>query len=360
VLGFLIGATLSFLVQSSLAVVVLTIALEQAGLFSLSEAIMIVYGANTGSSFLTLVLSSNLSGQSKQIAMFQTSFNFVGAIFLIPLFYLEIYGGVPLVKAVTEMMTRNGGTQIAIVNLIFNAVPGVVLFILIAPCARILQRFWLETLEEQASKPKYLHDYASNDPYTALQLIELEQARLIKIISNTFGTMRDGAKQSQLPAYWEAFKTLSGIIRDAISDLSHHHLSTDAYEQLDAVLNLQHSLETVSAEVNSLGDKLQTMRQTAFGTRFARVAVEGVDAILLILMDVARERKAEHADQLAAITSEDGIARVRRAYLAEESELDSTGRWQLLSAANHCERLIWMFGVLGRTFMSLRAVQKRS
>jgi phosphate:Na+ symporter len=66
-LGFAIGVGLSFLVQSSLAVVVLTIALQQSGLFSLSESIMIVYGGNVGSSVLSLVLSASMSGQSKQI-----------------------------------------------------------------------------------------------------------------------------------------------------------------------------------------------------------------------------------------------------------------------------------------------------
>ena len=353
VLGFLIGATLSFLVQSSLAVVVLTIALEQAGLFSLSEAIMIVYGANAGSSFLTLVLSSNLSGQSKQIAMFQTAYNFLGVLILIPLFYLEVLGFVPLIKAATEMMSDYGGTQIAIVNLIFNAVPGVVLFMGLSLNVRLLQRFWPETIEEQISKPKYLHDYATHDPETALQLIGLEQIRLIEILSNAFGTMREGADRSQLTAYHEAFKTLSGIIRDAISELSSCRLSTDAYEQLDRVLNLQYSLETASDEINNLGEKLQNLRTTAFGARFAKVAVEGVDAILLMLIDVARERSIQHADLLNAITSEDGIGRVRKAYLAEESELEKEGRWQLLSASNHCERLIWLFGELGRTYMTL-------
>jgi phosphate:Na+ symporter len=358
VLGFLVGATLSFVVQSSLAVVVLTIALQQAGLFSLSEAIMIVYGANAGSSFLTLVLSSSLSGQSKQIAMFQTAYNFLGVLLLIPIFYLEIYAGVPLVKAATEFMSGYGGTQIAIVNLIFNAVPGVMLFIMMAPGVRLLQRFWPESIEEQVSKPKYLHDHATNDPDTALKLIELEQTRLIEILSNAFGTMREGAHWSQLNAYHEAFKTLSAIIRDAISDLSGRQLSTDAYERLDRVLNLQYSLETASDEINNLGGKLQNLRTTVSGARFAKVAVEGVDAILLMLIDVARERKIQHASLLDAITSEDGIGRVRRAYLAEESELEKEGRWQLLSASNHCERLIWLFGELGRTYMSLSEVQK--
>jgi len=358
VLGFIIGAALSFLVQSSLAVVVLTIAFEQAGLFSLSEAIMIVYGANVGSSFLTMVLSSNLSGQSKQIAMFQTAYNLVGAICLVPLFYLEIYGGVPFVKAITEAMSQNGGTQIAIVYLIFNAVPGLVLFILLTPGVRLLGHFWPVTLEERASKPKYLHDHATDDPLTALHLIELEQARLLKTLSNSFGAMREGAEQSQFTAFHEAYKTLSGTIRDTISDLPGRHLSNDAYDQLDKLLNIQHSLDTASKEINRLKGKFEHLRQTPFGARFAKVAIEGLDVVLLMLIDAAKEQSAEYFGLLDAMTSEDGVARVRKAYLAEESELDSTGRMQLLAASNNCERLIWLFGEIGRTYMGLRNMQE--
>jgi phosphate:Na+ symporter len=63
ILGFIIGAAMSFVVQSSLAIVVLTIAFQSAGLFSLAESIMVVYGANVGSSILSLVLSSSMAGQ---------------------------------------------------------------------------------------------------------------------------------------------------------------------------------------------------------------------------------------------------------------------------------------------------------
>jgi phosphate:Na+ symporter len=221
----------------------------------------------------------------------------------------------------------------------------------------LLARFWPETLEEQASKPKYLHEHATDDPLTALNLIELEETRLIEILSNSFGAMRKGADRSQLPAFYEAFKTLSGTIRDTISDLSGRYLSTEAYEQLDKLLNLQHSLETACDEENRLGDKLEALSQTSFGARFAEAAVEGLDAVLLTLMDVAKERSAEDFRLLEAITSEDGIARVRKAYLAEESELDSADRMQLLSASNHCERLIWLFGEMGRTYFAMEDIQ---
>jgi len=352
-LGFAIAAVLSFLVQSSIAVIVLAIALERTGLFSLNEAMMIVYGAHVGSSFLTLALSYNLSGQSKQIAMFQTMYNFVGAILLIPMFYVELLGSIPLVKAFTVLLSKDGSIQIGIVTILFNFVPGVFLLALLKPVAHLLGRFWPETLEEQVSKPKYLHENATIDPQGALRLIELEQIRLIEILSESFGAMRAQNDQA-IPAFQEAFKILSGTIREAVSDLSsQRNLSVEAYNQLNKLLNLQASLETANTEVNGLGSELSVLRRTPFGARFSQSAIEGLDAILLTLMDVAKEHSDKDANLLQMMTSEDGIASVRKAYLAEESELDSAGRMQLLSASNHSERLIWLFGEMGRAYMAL-------
>ena len=47
------------------------------------------------------------------------------------------------------------------------------------------------------------------------------------------------------------------------------------------------------------------------------------------------------------------MTRVRKAYLAEDSGLEPETRMHLLAAANHCERLIWLFGDLGRSYGAL-------
>ena len=358
ILGFVIGAVMSFVVQSSLAIVVITIAFQSAGLFSLAESIMVVYGANVGSSILSLVLSSSMTGQSKQVAMYQTAYNFAGAIILVPLFYLEIRGDYPLIKTFAEWITTNEGGQIATVNLLFNSLPGVVLFVLIGPSAKLLESVWPETLEEQASKPKYIHDKATEDPDSALYLIELEQIRLIEFLSTSLDTQREGGAPSKLLAYQEAFKTLGEIIKETIFDLStRHKLTPEIYERLDKLLHIQHSLEAASEAFGGLSKEFQALRKSSHGARFVNSAVEGLDTIVLSLLDVAKERSEEDAILLNTMTSEEGngIKGVRSAYLAEESGLEASQRMRLLAAANHCERLIWLFGNMGKNYMALKA-----
>ena len=88
------------------------------------------------------------------------------------------------------------------------------------------------------------------------------------------------------------------------------------------------------------------------------LSVDGTRKVpkILTLIDVAKERSTEDAQFLEMMTSEEGhgISNVRSAYLAEESKLDPDARMKLLAAANYCERLIWLFGNMGRHYMALK------
>lgn len=357
--GFLAGCFLTVLLQTSIAVVVMTIAFLQAGLFTLDDSMMIVYGANVGASLLTMVLSSKLVGASRQVAMFQTTYNFVGAFILVPMFLIEYYGNIPMVKYLVLYLTDNPASQLALINLLFNFFPGVVLLFMLGPTSRVFEKVWPETAEEQASKPKFLHDQAIDDPSGAFDLIELEQIRLLKQLSSMFGILRNFQSNGsgQLEPTKEAFNTLCTSIREAISELSlRHRLPPEGYEYLDYLLHVQHALETASEEIMGLAHSMESLQKTTYGSSFASAAIEGLDTILMMLIEVARGRSEEDAALLEIITAEDGsgVSRVRSAYLGQQNDLDSSARLQLLSAANHCERFVWLMGGLGRHYMENR------
>ncbi len=116
-------------------------------------------------------------------------------------------------------------------------------------------------------------------------------------------------------------------------------------------------MEAANEAIGGLADEFQALRQSQYGARFVGSAVEGLDAIVLTLINVAKERSEDDSVLLNAMTSEDGngIKGVRSAYLAEERGLDATERMQLLAAANHCERLIWLFGEMGRDYRAFES-----
>lgn len=351
VLGFLIGCALSFVVQSSIAVMAVVMAFQSSGIFGLGESVMIIYGANVGSSLLTLVLSVSLRGQAKQVAMYQTFYNLAGALVLVPLFYLEIWLDLPLVLVLIQAIADNSNGQIAAAYIIFNLVPGFVLLALLSPATVLLQRLWPDTEVEVASRPKYLHEHAADDPHTAMDLIALEQARLVEYLSRMFDGLRDGRPAAAFEQIRESFDTLGNTVRETIDDVaSGRHLAAESYDRLNALLTFQRSLTVAAETIAGIARDRRALETSAAGRRFAAAVVEGLDTIVLTLCDVLRGHDPQDRAMLARMTSEEGngVSSVRAAYLAEDRDLEPEERIRLLALANHAERLIWLLGDLGR------------
>jgi len=320
------------------------------------EVIMIVYGSNVGSSILTYFLSSKLTGNAKQVAMFQVAYNNVGALLMVPLFYLEIYAGIPLVKSFVEFLTSNTGTQIAFVYLIFNAVPGFVLYFFITPISEYFKVLWPESIEETISKPKYIDSQILEDSTSAIDLIHLEQNRLLEILSTSFSSIRDGDKETQMKLFHEAFDTLSSTINETIVELtSKVALSSLEYSKVNLILNNQHLLESINKSLEILGTDLKSIKNIKAGKQFSSVVVDGLDTILMTLIDVAKDKDEFDMELLAIMTSSDGkgIAKIRSAYLDEENDVNTEEKMLLLSATNLTERLIHDFGLIGNNYSKI-------
>lgn len=357
-LGFVIGCALSFVVQSSIAVMAVVLAFEHSGIFGLGESVMIVYGANAGSSLLTLLLSVNLKGQARQIAMFQTFYNIAGAVLLVPLFYVELWFDAPLMLAAIRAITDDVGGQIAAAFILFNLIPGAILLPLLTPATALLQRLWPDTEVEVASRPKYLHEHAADDPDTGMDLVALEQARLVQYLSRMFDALRPDRPAAGFGQIQEAHGILAITIRETLDDLgSARHLGEASYERLNALLSFQHSLEAAAATLSGIAREHRTLVATEVGRRFSAAIVEGLDTIVMSLCDVLQSHDPGDRAMLAAMTSDEGngIRSVRSAYLAEDRDLDPDERLRLLAAANHAERLIWLLGDLGRYEVAVAA-----
>ena len=95
------------------------------------------------------------------------------------------------------------------------------------------------------------------------------------------------------------------------------------------------------------------MRKGKGGKRFVLSAIEGLDAILLTLIDVVKTKDQDDFIHLEKMTSDKGhgVESVRKAYLSQENELNPDEKKNLLSAMNRCERIILAFGNVGRDFM---------
>ena len=97
-LSLMLGALLTFIVQAGLPVLAFGVAMAVAGLVEIDQILMFAYGVYIGLGLAILAVAVNLSGAARQIAMFSAFQTFFPAAILVPLLYVELYLGVPLVE----------------------------------------------------------------------------------------------------------------------------------------------------------------------------------------------------------------------------------------------------------------------
>ena len=130
-LGFVVGAVLTAIIQSSSASVGILQALSMVGGVSWGTAIPIVLGQNLGTCISALLASIGVSTNAKRVAMVHVIFNSIGAIILLPSFYAA---NAFLKFAFVDTDINPAG--VAIVHSAYNILTAVLLFnfILCLPC----------------------------------------------------------------------------------------------------------------------------------------------------------------------------------------------------------------------------------
>lgn len=352
-MAFLVGMVLTIFAQSSIAVAAVMIVFLQSGLFELQDGIMFVFGANIGSSVLMLLLSANLSGVQRQVALYKLGFNAISAMILLPVMYVEAATGWPLIVALVSQLSTDAGTQVALAYVLFNALPVPILLMLLGPTADLLQKISPETRAESGAKPKHLLQPCQEPPSVAQRLAELEIVQLLRQCSEAFSAMRSNRGLKDLHANLESAAALHRIIEEALKDIaSDRSLTPSEHGRVDLLVRILYLTQGMRDALDGLGAEVICLRKTRPDLWFADSAVEGLDAILGVLISVARDRNRDTLEVLSRLTSAkgNGINAIKVAYLGDEHCLKDEDRGRLLNAMNLCERLIWLFGEVGRTY----------
>ena len=358
---FLVGTLLAALVQSGLAVSVIAISFYSVDLLTLPALTIVIYGANFGASVLTLLLSWNLVGRAKQISFYHIAYNFLGAVMLVTLFYGEQLSGLPMIQAVVESISSDPGTQGALFYIIFNALPGLVLFAVLGKSADLLERVYPETICEEVSKPRYLTTSLDEDPEGTLDLIALEQGRLVELISSMLETERGQGDEATAVGYHEAYENLSTTVNNTLSQLSlSSQLTAAGLERLAGLQNIQTGLDKTVESLTQLSSELSQLKRQDQYRDFAASTIEGLDIIILTLAELMKSNTREDANLLEKITSHtnSGIASVRKRHLEQDNLVPIQDRSIMLAVTGTTERMIWQLGDLGQMFTRYSAALK--
>ena len=211
-------------------------------------------------------------------------------------------------------------------------------------------------LAKEMSELQFMNDLDADDPQASIESITREQKRLLDVISRSFNGMRQRKDIMHLKAFHESFNVLSEIIGKAIKDLlSQASLSPAQYEAINTLVDNQDHLARMNDIMEALGRELALMAEDDATRGLSQIAVEGLDAILLTLKDLAEEYNDTDLELLRNMTSGDGkgLAGIRESYLSAERDLATDSKALLVSATNNMDRLRGLFGHIADNYRRL-------
>lgn len=210
-------------------------------------------------------------------------------------------------------------------------------------------------LAQQTAELQFLSEYSPDRPSEAVELIANEQRRLLDVISRTFNALREAKDIMELKALHDAFDVLVEIIDKAIADiLQRGALAPAEYEKINTLVDNQKQLVQLNGTLIDLARGLKNLERTNATAQFAQMAVEGLDAILMSLRDLAAQYSDDDMQMLESMTSNGGgIARIRKSYVGGDKSLDQEGKASLVSATGHMEQLRHLFRAVGSNYKRL-------
>lgn len=177
VLGLLVGAAFTALVQSSSATTGIVIALATQGLIALPAGIALIFGANVGTCVTAMLASIGKPREALRAAVVHVLFNIGGVLLWIG--FVE-----HLAAFVREIGGFAAGTarDIANAHTIFNVANAFIFIWFVTPMAKLVERLVpVKDGDDTLSvKPKYLDDALINTPSIALNAVRLEIGELGK------------------------------------------------------------------------------------------------------------------------------------------------------------------------------------
>ena len=338
------GLLLCTVVQSSGVVTVSGISLAAAGLLSIEQALMINCGACLGSSLSLYLLTLNLTGRSRQVAMYQVLYNCVLNAIFVPLIYLEAYSGVPLLKAAALSSNLPLAQVLAIFAILFEVITSLFQLLFLGLAARLVERWWPTTEAEMLLKPKFIHDDALEDANTSLMLVDLEQRRMLEILSRCLDTVRQG---TDLTTLREVSKEMMTRIEEFLDDLAANYPDQGVDDHI-SMLTRQQLLFWLNERLLELCDVLQTIPPESDLDAWRTGLVEGIDAVLLALHGMLSTDDEKHWASTTQLMSDRSelMRRTRNLYLGDDSSLDTAERASVLRLTSITEHVFLLLSRL--------------
>jgi phosphate:Na+ symporter len=343
--GLIAGTILASFLQG-MTVSIIALALAQAGVLPIEQAMMIVVGANLGSGIMSAVQGAALKGSERQLTLYQVVLKAIGAAVMVPLMTLEHYTGIPTVRGLIMAITGDVAFQLTLVHWMFQITAALVASPLNPVLVRFVGRLSPPSEEEALSRPQFLTIDAEGRPAEAPQLVEQEQLRLVRRLPDYLAGLRkeEHGEAASLEALQNSGKALIGDIDRFLKSA----LAADPQEQqLDRLLQLWNAADTLGALQDSVAGFANAMPKPGRDPvvdRFIGSLTEGMHAMLeTATMELEEGERVDAVliDQLTADRAE-LMQQMRDEQTRQDPPLPAAERRALWQATELFERVTWL------------------
>ncbi len=343
-LSFLVAAAVCFVAQSSLAVMVLAVGLGASGILTDDQVLMAIYGSWLGANIIMLPLSLNLTGTLRSIAMFQFLYNILMITVFVLLLYIELWSGVPLVKALLLSLPLEH--PMAAACALADLLGSITMLFLLPGVARLFSRLWPATAAESMSRAEYIYNRPSEGVSTALTLIAMEQRRVLSALSSYLDAVRQG---NGIDSLRDGVRSLIREIDEFLTEVRHRHPG-HAIEEVNSILAQQRLVVWLEELFAELCDELNQLPDNDTANQLRDVMIDGIDTLTLVIIDGLANQEPEHWEMAVMMTGnrDELLSGIRSGYAESEFPPGDEDLLSILSVTNTAGEIFYLFSRLAQ------------
>jgi phosphate:Na+ symporter len=335
ILGILVGAVFTALIQSSSAFTGIIIVLAQQGFLSLDAGIPLIFGANLGTCVTAGLASLNTGRAAKRVALAHTGFKVAGILLMvwwIPWladFVRSISPGGDIAPGDTVAMAKVIPRQIANAHTVFNVGLALVFLPFTGLFAALIIRILPDVVEDESLEyeARHLEKGLLNTPSLALNLAKVEILRIGRRVSEMVEKIiipffsRDIAVCENLHEMEKEVDALDAQVTAYLIEITKRDLNDQQAEEVYMMLHVTKQLELVADIIDEELRPL-ALEKMADGVDFSSVGTEEVKAYhLKVIKQINRSLKAFEEGSLEKAQR---VTRKQKKYVALEGSFRRT------------------------------------
>lgn len=259
-----IGCILTVIIQSSSAMLGITITLATTGVIDFNTAVALIIGENVGTTITAQLAAIGANTSAVRTARAHAIFNMLGAIIFVAIFPFYVGFIEWLVANPADALDADGGRpniawHIAVAHTMFNVLNVLLWIPLIDYLVKLVTWLVPSKGEKEVHKLKYLGNRATMSPEVALQQADLEMDNLVEITREMFNSTKEYiVKDSHDKDLFERINHLEDITDNIEEEMIKFvtTLMTDSVTQGQSARG--YALIRMADELESIADSLQS------------------------------------------------------------------------------------------------------